>query len=72
AVGRCIGEVSRYTSRLRQAVISKDVTAIHLNGEWLTREADFLATASEVLSTLIGGTTRNNITITNHKVEEEV
>ena len=65
AVGRCMENVTSYNAKISEACFSRDITAIHMNGQRLSGEAKRLETATDVLATLLGGLTRTGLEVVN-------
>ena len=71
ATGHCVEGVASYLSESRGKLFKEDVTGIHLNAHWLAREAEQLDIAAEVLATLMGSLSREEIEIVNKpKIKE--
>lgn len=72
ATGHCIENVSNHLADLRDKVIRDDITGIHLSAYWLAGEAGQLAVSAEVLATLMGSLSREELEIVNKpEVKEE-
>ena len=65
ATRHCIDEVSRYLAGLNNRLLKSDITGIHLNAHWLAQEARQLDVSAEVLATLMGSLSRQELDITN-------
>lgn len=67
AVGKSRSAVINYADKICNDWSNKHFTGVYLNATWLREEAERLEIACEMLATLKGGETRENIIIVNKK-----